>query len=371
MGPAGIDVRGSEEVPDDFLALPAVVYRNDPFYCMSPPDAVRADVLRPSFRERQEVLVAWRDSRPVARAVARLSPALRDPTGAPCGMIGFFEALDDGDAVRALFDRAVAWLRGHGAGAILGPMNGDTWHSYRLNIGPFDQRPFLMEPYHPPYYRALWERRGFQPLEGYSSAFIARLDAAIANTEAIARRCEKRGYVLERFRLDRFESELARLHALSCAIFEGNYLYSPLTREEFIALYADSRRLLDSDLIWFARAPAGADAGFVFAFADCHRAVRAMEGRRSLPAMLKFLVLKGKTDTVNVKTLGVRPEVRGSGVALLLMNRVYRAIREKGYRRANLCLMRDGNPSARMDGAQGQPLRRYVLYRLEERATTA
>ena len=73
------------------------------------------------------------------------------------------------------------------------------------------------------------------------------------------------------------------------------------------------------------------------------------------------------TDTVNIKTMGVRPEVRGSSLALLLMNRIYRAAADKGYRRANLCLMRDGNPSARMDGKQGDLLRRYVLYQLGTR----
>jgi len=280
-------------------------------------------------------------------------------------MIGFFEALDDGPAAHALFDRAVAWLRARGAGRIVGPMNGDTWHAYRLNIGPFDRPPFLMEPYNPPYYRALWESRGFRALEGYSSTYVTRLEEAEKNTAAIARRCERHGYVLERMDLDRFERELDRLYELSRAIFEDNFLYAPLSRDEFGALYAGSRALLDRDLVWFARSPKGEDVGFVFAFADCFRAVRAMRGRRTPAARLKFLLLRRRTDTVNIKTLGVRPAARGSGVALLLMNRVYRAIREKGFRRANLCLMRDGNPSARMDGGQGQALRRYVLYQLE------
>ncbi len=332
---------------------------------------MRAEVLRPEFSDCQEAVLVRRGSTPVARAVARLSPLHRTPVGAPYGMIGFFEAMNDREAVSALFDRAVSWLRERGAGPVIGPMNGDTWHNYRLNIGPHDQPPFLMEPYQPLYYQALWERYGFRPLEGYSSTFVTRLDAAIENTEAIARRCEKHGYVLERIALNRFERELGRLYELSCAVFEGNFLYSPISRDEFIGLYADSRRLLDPDLIWFARSPAGQDVGFVFAFADCFRAVRAMAGRRTALARLTFLLLKGRTDAVNIKTMGVRPEVRGSGVALLLMNRIYRTAREKGFRRANLCLMRDGNPSARMDGKQGHLLRRYALYQLDEQTEDA
>ena len=38
--------------------------------------------------------------------------------------------------------------------------------------------------------------------------------------------------------------------------------------------------------------------------------------------------------------------------------------REKGYRFANHCLFREGNPSGEMDGGTGRVMRNYHLYRL-------
>ena len=63
-------------------------------------------------------------------------------------------------------------------------MDGDTWHRHRLNVGPFDDPPFLLEPYNPPYYPEIWEEAGFQVLARYFSkqvdpaAVVAHLRAA-------------------------------------------------------------------------------------------------------------------------------------------------------------------------------------------------
>ena len=45
------------------------------------------------------------------------------------------------------------------------------------------------------------------------------------------------------------------------------------------------------------------------------------------------------------------------------MGRVYQSMVEKEIRKVNLCLIRDGNPSGRLEGGVGKVFRRYVLYR--------
>jgi hypothetical protein len=67
---------------------------------------------------------------------------------------------------------------------------------------------------------------------------------------------------------------------------------------------------------------------------------------------------------VNVKTLGILPEHRRARLSYALAYRVYRRARELGLSRANLCLIRDGNPSGKLDAGRGTELRRYTLYRL-------
>lgn len=340
---------------DGFLDLPKRVYLGDPRYNPSPRADVLASLRRPEFT--QKVLVAVSGDAVVARLVARLSPALQD-----YGMIGFFEALTGHDqAVGDLFREAVSWLREAGAGTVIGPMDGDTWHRYRLNVGPFDEPPFLLEPYNPPYYEPMWTANGFAPLERYYSKQVDP-SAVVAHLEEKRRTALAGGYRLRPIDMKRFREELGTIYELSRRIFAGNFLYTEISGEEFVSLYSGSRALIDPDLVLFAQDPSGEDVGFLFAYPDRFRAVAAMRGERGLLAKLRFLLHREEADAVDFKTLGVLREHRRSGVAAALFHEGHRQAVEKGYRFANHCLFREGNPSGDLDGGAGQVLRTYILY---------
>lgn len=326
-----------------------------------------AGLTRRELAGRQLARVVLEDGKPVARLVARLSPQLRDEQGRPYGMLGFFEALDRPEAVARLFEEAAAWLRQAGAGPIVGPMDGDTWHRYRLNVGPFAEPPFLLEPYNPPYYETLWEGWGFRVLERYFSKQVETA-AVVAHLEGRQRAAHEAGYRLRRIDLGRFEDELRLLYRLSKVLFSGNFLYTEIPEEEFLALYADSRPILDPDLIWFAEAADGQPVGFLFAYPDRFRAVAAMRGERGWLAKLRFLLNRRSAGAVDFKTLGVLPGHRRAGVAASLFHRGHAVALEKGFRTANHCLFREGNPSGDLDGGAGRLLRRYHLYQLAEEA---
>ena len=358
-------IRDAAEDPrllEGFLGLTRRVHLGDSAYIPAPRGEVQAALRRPEFAGAQKTLVALSGDFVVARLVARVSPALRDGRGRPYGMIGFFEALAWYDeAVRDLFRAGVAWLQQAGAGAIVGPMDGDTWHRYRLNIGPFDDPPFLLEPYNPPYYEPLWTAGGFAPLERYYSK---RIDpaAVVAHLEEKRRAALAAGYRLRPLDGRRFQEELHTIYELSRRIFTRNFLYTEIPEEEFYALYAGARGLIDPDLVGFAQSPAGEDVGFLFAYPDLSHAVAAMKGKRGPLAKLRFLRHRKEADTVDFKTLGVLPQHRRAGVAAALFHEGHRRAVEKGYLFANHCLIREGNPSGELDGGGGRVMRRYVLY---------
>lgn len=352
---------------ETFLGLPAEVYRDDPDYLAPARKDVLASLFRPDFRGAQRAWLALEEGRPAARIVARRSPALRDEQGLPLGLLGFFEALPGSDeAVARLFETAIAWLRETGAtpaGTVIGPMDGDTWHRHRLNVGPWDDPPFLLEPWNPPYYPALWESNGFTVLERYLSK---RVDAGLVADflEPKRQTALAAGYRLRRLDPKRFRDELRTIYSISVRIFARNFLYTDIPEEEFFALYAGARGLLDPDLVWFAQIPSGEDVGFLFAFPDRFRALAVMRGRRDPLALLRFLLHRNEADAVNMKTLGVLPEHRRAGLGAALMGQGHRIAQEKGYRFANHCLFREGNPSGEMDGGTGRVMRQYHLYRL-------
>lgn len=356
-----VTIRDAADEPvlrEAFLRLPERVYVGDARYSAPPLEAVRRSLAAPGRR----LLFAEEDGRAVARLSAQLSPALQDEAGRPVGMIGHFEALERPEAVAALFAEALAWLRAAGARRVIGPIDGDTWHRYRLNLGPWVHPPFLLEPYNPAYYPALWEANGFTIAARYASTRVEDLPAVAARLEARAEQARRAGYRPRAIELGRFDEEIALLYRLSCRIFAGNYLYSEISAAEFAALYAGARPLLERRLVSFVVAPGGEAVGFLFAYPDLFRAVAAMRGKRHLLAKLRFLWLRRKAGAVNFKTLGVLPEHRRAGCAALLFHHGYREAMALGYRAANHCLFLDDNPSAGLDHGVGVPLRRYALY---------
>lgn len=356
-----------------FLDLPVLVYSGDPSYVPAPRRETRDSLARPEFAGRQRLLLAVEGGRPQARLAARLSPRRKDGAGRPVGMMGFFEALPEAEeAVAALFLEARSWLEAAGAGEIVGPLDGDTWHRYRLNVGPHDAPPFLLEPYNPPFYPELWRANGFEVVERYSSKRV-EAEAVVRHLAGRAESCLAAGYRLRPIDLGRFEDELRTLYRLSTAIFAGNYLYSEIAEERFLDLYRGAKALLDPRLVWFAHAPPaperperpeGGEVGFLFAYPDRVRALAAMRGRRDLPAQLRFLLRRDDYEAIDFKTLGVLREHRRSGVAAALFHRGHAEALALGRKVAHHCLFRDGNPSGDLDGGAGEILRRYELYRL-------
>jgi GNAT superfamily N-acetyltransferase len=301
---------------------------------------------------------------PVARVVARISPVLKDDSQRPLGMLGFFEAEDRPEEVGQLLRHAIRWLQNQGVTTIVGPLDGDTWHRYRFNVGPFEEPPFLMEPYNPPYYAGLWERAGFRPLENYYSK-AADAAAAAAPLAKIHQRALERGYRLRPIEMHRFEDEIGIIYRLSVAIFAKNFLYEEIALNDFLQLYEPARALIDPDFVCVAETPEGEPVGFVFSIVDYHEAVAAMRGQSGLLAKLKFFRRKRAAKAVNIKSLGVLPDYRHIGLAAALMCQSYQTALAKGFRRANLCLIREGNPSGRLDGDAGPVMRRYVLYQYQ------
>ncbi len=328
----------------DFHQLPLMIYRDDPFYAAPLIDSVKKSIERESFVSGQKVFIAFEDGRPAARLICSISSDLKDLRSRPLGMLGFFEAFNSPDAVGGILEGALLWLEEMGAGDVIGPINGDTWHGYRFNAGPFDTAPFLMEPYNKPYYCGLWEENGFVLISEYYSKYIPDSSGILDRTRRYYERLERRGYSFRNFNVGEFEDEIRIIYRISRSVFADNYLYADIPEQNFIEMYSWAKSIVDPGLIWFALDPKGDYAGFVFTFPDYFRTKR-------------------EADTLNVKTLGVLPGHRGNGLAMALMHKAYSSGLEAGFPKVNLCLIREGNPSGKVDMGAGKVSRKYRLYK--------
>lgn len=323
-----------------FHAVADACYAREPAGSAPNRAAIERSLQRPDFALRQTAFIAYEGSTPVGRIVARTSALQTGPSATGIGMLGFFESLEDQAIADALFRAGSEWLQMRGASRIVGPMDGDTWHRYRVNVGPWDRPPFLLEPWNPRYYQALWERAGFVLLESYSSKWIDDVGTLLPRLEPGLERSESRGVRIRQLDMSRLTDELSRVHALSTAIFHDAFLYSPIDREQFLALYAGAEKLIDPELVLFATAPDDQDVGFVFGIPDPRQVA------------------------VHYKTIGVLAEWRRAAVAAALSHHVYSNAIKRSLRAGNHALMRDDNRSQALDQGLGDVFRRYVLYEL-------
>lgn len=316
---------------------------------------------RSAFDGRRKIVQAVDGGTPVAQAVARISPDLEDADGRPVGTIGHFDSRLDSRAACTVLEAAVDWLVERGAGRIVGPMNGDVWHGYRFSVGPHDQAPCLMEPYNPSHYPVFWNDAGFEVCKTFHTKYGEDLEGAADQLERGLESAREAGYTLTSLAEADVEDPVAPVFRMLTAAFQAKEFVTPIAESTFRELYGGLEAILDPDLVWFARDPDGAPAGFVFGLPNYHEAVAAMNGAPAPVEKFAFL-WNARPETAALHTIGVAPQHRETGLAYALAHKLYSTAASKGYRGIYGLLIEDGNPSSRLGAGFADVVRRYALF---------
>ena len=245
--------------------------------------------------------------------------------------IGGFACADEASGRRAL-DKARTALKGEGFEALIGPMDGDTWHRYRLVSESDGSPPFAMEPTSGPHDKAAFLAAGFAPISEYVSSRAKLADAARGEAPAMA------GVSISAWDGQGAEALVGRMFEMSLAGFANNRFFKPIAREAFLKLYEPVMPLVDPRFVLFAHAPDGRLAGFLFGLPD------RLEG-----AAPKTVILKTYASAMR-------------GVGHGLADTFHRRAIELGYVDVIHALMHVDNVSRERSGRHGATIfRRYGL----------
>jgi hypothetical protein len=310
-----------------FISLVDIVYSQDVLYVPKNYFAFKAELLRPEWLPFQ---------RSFLNEGCRFTARIQKEGGKSIGMISHFEAVDSIQYSNALFRDGISWLRSNGCKKIIGPIDGDTWHSYRLNLGPYEKSPFILEPYNPAYYEALWKDAGFRTIEEYSSKFVPDINRVKDSYSDSFQDFIKDGYTFRPLELKNFKKEIEILYTLTVSIFNQNKFYSEISLDEYVALYEKLSTIIKEDDIQFVLASNKKEVGFLFTLSQL--------------------------NVLNLKTMGVLGEYRKKGMAKALIYQAYDIASNKGICSANMCLMHKDNPSQKLDASTGVTFRNYALF---------
>ena len=263
--------------------------------------------------------------------------AAHDGGQARTGIIGHYAAADR-LAGEAVLRRACELLEAVGCATAVGPMDGTTWRRYRFIIERGYEPAFFLEPDHPGDWPEHWSSAGFSRLATYTSAVTHQLDVDHTYISGVHARLSSAGISIREFDSAQADAELRRIYRLATLSFSRNFLYTPISEDDFLE---DSRALLPilrPELVLLAER-AGVPVGFLFAVPD----------------------ILDSRDTVIIKTTAVDPRASGQGVAGALVALVHRRAGQLGYRRAIHALMHETNVSRRISDRYARTFRRYAL----------
>jgi GNAT superfamily N-acetyltransferase len=258
------------------------------------------------------------------------------------GVIGHYSAAGD-EAATAVLAAAQERLRLAGCTLAVGPMNGNTWRSYRFVTERGEQPPFFLEPMNPPEWPLQFEREGFSSLASYFSALNSDLSRPDPRIPAIEKRMADAGVAIRSARAD-LRREMEKIYGVSQVSFRQNFLYTEIPEAEFVAMYQPLFSLVRPELVLIAER-ASECVGYLFAIPDLAQKARDLD-----------------VDTFIIKTVSIlpRPEIRGLGT--LLVARAQQLGHEMGFRHCIHALMFEDNISLNISRHYAAIMRKYTLY---------
>lgn len=263
--------------------------------------------------------------------------------GERLGIVGHYAATDL-EAGKAILHRACVELATAGCTLAVGPMDGDTWHSYRLVTDRGEAPPFFLEPWQPSAWVEHWTAAGFGTMAEYFSTVrdVPADPADDPRQQDAVRRVRAAGVRVRALEPVRWDEELRRMHAVAAVSFRTNFLYSPLAVEDFLALYTPLKNVVRPEMVLVADDADEQPVGFALGLPD---------------------VLDTARETLIVKTVAVLPSVAGIGLGRVLVDGLHAAGHSLGYRRTIHALMHDDNASRHLSARFGsRPMRRYALF---------
>ena len=265
--------------------------------------------------------------------------------GKNVGCIGEFEAEDEESGVQ-LLNKCVNFLKEKKVDFIVAPMNGNTWKKYRTMKYTNGDNLFALENVNPIEHNEILKKAGFSEIHTYTSTKGLIENAYKSEILEMAEQgLEDENIEIRTFNKQDCITDLKKIFNVSKQSFCRNPFYTPIEENDFLKQYEQYISMVDSDLILIAEKE-GKEIGFVFCIPDYNE---AKEGK--------------KISTLILKTIAVLPEYEYLALGNVLLNKIVKSAKNKGYEQWIFAFMYSNNTSQKMaERNNTEIIREYALY---------
>ena len=357
-----------------FLEVPRILYCNDPTWVC--PFDKEIDSIFDSQKnvyfnhgEASRWVLYDEDRKLIGRVAAFIDRNTSHKQDQPTGGMGFFECIHKQEAANLLFDTTREWLKERGMEAMDGPVNfGETDKYWGLLVDGFTH-PSYEITYNDPYYQELFETYGFLTYFKQEGFHLDVTEPLPPRFERIAQRvAQNPDYDFRHFEwknADQFIQDFVTVFNEAWASFKENF--EPLEVSYIKKTLKKAKAIIDEEFIWIAYSK-GKPIAIYLMYPDVNLILKHLNGRLSLPAMLKFLYLKKKKTMTRARgvLMGVIPEFQSRGIeAGIILNLVKVFERKPHYTEIEFSWVGDFNPKMKKIflSVGCKSVKHYITYR--------
>lgn len=285
-----------------------------------------------------QCFMAYRDGKPVGRIAAIINNKVNERTGKKSLRFGFVDFIDDDEVVDALFDAITRWGKERGLDSMVGPMGFTDMDHEGMLVEGFEEVGTMATIYNYPYYPKQMERMGFKPEAEWDEMSIKVPESIPDKYARVAEVVKKRNNL----KVKKFTSRKKIKEEYGVALFElineaydGLYGYSPLTPKQ-IDYYVDMYLgIINLDLVTVVVDENDKLVAVGISIQSFSKALQKSRGRLFPTGWWHLLgALRGKTDTVDLLLIAVKPEYQNKGVNALLFTDLIPNYNKAGFKYA-------------------------------------
>ena len=253
-----------------------------------------------------------------------------------------------------------------------GPINfgsRDAW--WGLLVEGYEHQPLFENPYHPPYYKELFENYGFQNYFNQNT-YVWKIDDDDVNEvvyDRVKRLMSTPGYRFAPIGDEDLYSAVEKVRTIynkAWALFTG---VQSMSSEEARQMADTMRPIIDRNLIWFAYFN-DEPIGFFIMVPDLNRIIGKYNGKFGIINKLRMmwdLKVRKMSDRIFGIVFGITPEFQGKGVESGMMKAMldgYIRTKKNQYRSVEFAWIGDFNPT------MNRMVERYICARKHKMHTT-
>ncbi len=250
------------------------------------------------------------------------------------GFFGFYEAIEDAEVTRALFDTAIAWLKDKGVEGMYGPMNPSTNDPCGTLIEGFDTPPFVMMTHNKEYYDKMFLDFGLEKRMDLLAWYLRDTkipERMLTLSAKIEERLKSQGIIIRPVDFKNMKEEIPKIRYIYNEAWKDNWGFIPMTEEEFMALAKELKMITTPDLVFMVE-DHGKPVAFSATIPNINEVFIKIRNGKLFPFnFLKLINFKKKVKSVRVLTLGILENYRKTGIDACMYAKTFHNGTKRGY----------------------------------------